>query len=89
MDGREIRVILDRTRDPVRNMVIEEEVFGKVEGGTLPETVRLWVNSECLVRGKARSPKYGWYNEELAAKMGVKVVERETGGGVVYHDEGT
>ena len=88
MDEREILVHFDTSRDPSRNLSREREIFGMVEDGRLPEIVRFWVNTECLVRGKVRSAKYGWYNEELARKMGVRVIERDTGGGVVYHDEG-
>lgn len=84
----ELLVYFDKTRNPVENLKREQELFGRVDGGNLPELVRFWVNSECLVRGKARNAKYGWYDEELAQKLGVQVVERETGGGVVYHDEG-
>lgn len=78
----------DQNRDPVRNLIREEELFQRVESGDLPELARFWVNSECLVRSKARSAKYGWYDEQLAMMLGVPVVERGTGGGVVYHDEG-
>ncbi|MDG7016444.1 MAG: lipoate--protein ligase family protein [Nitrososphaerota archaeon] len=88
MAERELLVYFDETRDPVENLAREEELFERVDSGTLPELARFWVNSECLVRGKARSAKYGWYNEGLARKMGVPVIIRETGGGVVYHDEG-
>ena len=88
MTERKILLYFDGTRDPAENLSREEELFEKVEQRALPELVRLWVNSECLVRGKAKSPKYGWYKEELAKRMGIRVFERETGGGVVYHDEG-
>jgi lipoate-protein ligase A len=86
--GKEIRVCFDRERDPVENLIREEELFQKVERRDLPELVRFWMNSECLVRGRARSTRYGWYDEFLAGEMGVEVVERSTGGGVVYQDEG-
>ncbi len=86
--GREVIVYFDQNRDPVKNLIREEELFQRVESGGLPELVRLWVNSECLVRGRARSSKYGWYDERLATELGVLVVERSTGGGVVYQDGG-
>ena len=88
MTEKEILIHFDTARDPAENLTREEEIFEMVEAGRLPELVRLWVNTECLVRGKAKSAKYGWYREALAREMGIRVVERATGGGVVYHDEG-
>jgi len=85
---RELLVHFDQTRDPASNLARETELFAKVDGGLLPELARFWVNSECLVRGEARSAKYGWYREDVAAKMKVPVLTRSTGGGVVFHDEG-
>ena len=81
-------VYFDQTRDPSFNLAREGELFRKVERGELPELVRFWIDSECLVKGKARSAAYGWYHEDLARETGVRVIERESGGGVVYHDEG-
>jgi len=86
--GRDVLVYFDESRDPQENLGREDELFQRVENLELPEIARFWVNSECLVRGKARTPRYGWYNAELAERMGIRVVERSTGGGVVYHDEG-
>lgn len=88
MPARELLVYFDKTRDPVENLAHEEQIFKRVDDNKLPELVRFWVNSECLVRGKARSSKYGWYREELAEELKVPVILRETGGGVVYHDRG-
>ena len=81
-------VYIDRTTDPVANLKREFELFEQVDSGKLPEVARFWVNSSCLVRGPARSPRYGWYNEKLAEQMGIPVITRSSGGGVVYHDEG-
>ena len=88
MKGRTLKVFFDRGRDPVENLGREEDLFRRVDSGELPELVRFWTDSECLVRGRARSARYGWYNEALARELGIRVIERATGGGVVYHDEG-
>ena len=88
MAARELLVHFDRSRDPTTNLAREMELFAKVDGGALPEVARFWVNSECLVRGEARSEKYGWYHEDVAAKMNIPVLTRSTGGGAVFHDEG-
>ena len=88
MADEEIAVYFDGTRDPVANLKREAELFDLVDKGSQPECVRFWVNSRCLVRGPARSAKHGWYDEELARTLAIPVIERSTGGGVVYHDEG-
>jgi lipoate---protein ligase len=88
LSNEKLFVYFDRTRDPFVNLAREEELFRRVESGELPELVRFWVDSECLVRSKVKSARYGWYHKALAKKMGIRVIERATGGGVVYHDEG-
>ena len=88
MANREVLVYFDQTRDPTINFLRETELFSKVDGGACPEIVRFWVNSECLVRGEARSANYGWYREDVAGRMKIPVLTRSTGGGVVFHDEG-
>ena len=88
MPLRELLAVFDEETEPARNLVREEDIFAKVERGELPEVLRFWKNAECLIRGKVRNQRYGWYDEALAAKMKVPVHERSTGGGVVYMDLG-
>jgi lipoate-protein ligase A len=81
-------VIWESSDNPLTNLAKEEKIFFLVESGDLPATVRFWVNRECLIKGRVRSVRYGWYNEDLATVLGVPVYERSTGGGVVYQDHG-
>ncbi len=88
MGENKILVRIDGIGDPAENLVREDDIFQRVERGELPDVVRFWVNSECLVRGRAKTARYGWYDEQKAKEMRIRVVERATGGGVVYHDTG-
>ena len=88
MAADELLILAERDRDPRENLAREEELFQQLERREVPQLVRFWIDSECLVRGKARSANYGWYREELARELGIEVVQRGTGGGVVYHDAG-
>jgi len=85
---KERQIFVDKETQPAVNVASEDSIFGRVERRELPDVLRFWKNTECLIRGKARNPKYGWYNEELAETLKVPVVERSTGGGVVYNDLG-
>jgi len=88
LQNREVLIYSDKTRDPAINLTRESEIFERVDRGELPEMVRFWINSPCLVRGPAKTLKHGWYDEKLAAEMNIPVITRSSGGGVVYHDEG-
>lgn len=83
-----VRVEYDKNSDPRWNLDREEALFRLADKNEIPDLVRFWVNGPCLIRGKVRSPKYGWYAEERARSLGIPVYQRSTGGGVVYHDEG-
>lgn len=85
---RDIRVFFDQGRDPQRNLAREDELFRSFQGEGSADLLRFWINRPCLVRGRAKNPRYGWYRDDVARELGVPVFERTTGGGVVYHDEG-
>ncbi len=74
--------------DPRANLALERKLLRDVDLGLRPPAVRLWIDEECLVRGPHRSPTSGWYREQLARQLGVRVHTRPTGGGCVYHDRG-
>jgi lipoate---protein ligase len=81
-------VLITERTDPAANLSTEWNLLREVDAGARPETMRLWVNEECLVRGPHRSQSSGWYHEERARDLGVRVYTRSTGGGCVYHDQG-
>jgi len=83
-------VFTPEIRDPSTNLAIERAILEAVSRGKSKDTFRLWINTRCLVVGLSRERQglYGWYDADLAAKLGVKVYKRVTGGGAVYHDEG-
>ena len=88
MVPRELLAVFDGATEPAANLAAEERLFELVQRGELSDLVRFWRNSTCLVKGRAKSKNYGWYDERLAARLGVPVYERSTGGGVVYMDLG-
>ncbi len=87
LNDKNIRFIISETKNPRINLIIEEVILNAVNEGIANNTIRLWINERCLVAGRGNKG-YGWYDEHLAAKLGINVYKRLTGGGVVYHDEG-
>ena len=82
------QVLVTEPVDAQWNLALEQELLREVQAGSRPDTVRLWVNDECLVRGLHENRRFGGYDERLARELGVRVYTRNTGGGCVYHDRG-
>ncbi|MDM7274599.1 MAG: lipoate--protein ligase family protein [Thermoprotei archaeon] len=72
---------------PPVNVALEEVLLERVRAGLRGDVVRIWVNPPSIVIGYSLKPC-----EEVrcgeAARMGVPVVRRVSGGGAVYHDYG-
>ncbi len=83
-----VAVLRTPETDPATNLALEDALLLEVEAGTRPDTLRLWVADECLVRGAYRSCRSGWHREAEARALGVPLYARSTGGGTVYFDRG-
>jgi lipoate-protein ligase A len=83
-----LEVLVTPERDPAANLALEDALLLDVERGTRPDTLRLWVAEQCLVRGAHRSCRSGWHRESLARDLGLAVHTRSTGGGTVFFDRG-
>jgi lipoate-protein ligase A len=86
--GGPFEILLPDGTEPGPNLALEWQLLREVDAGVRPETLRLWVNDECLVRGPHRTRLSGWFDEPRARELGIPVYTRLTGGGCVYHDRG-
>lgn len=83
-----LHVLVSQDTDPAANLACEELLLAEVEAGSRPDTLRIWVSDECVVRGRRRSRHYGWHDRELCRRLGIPIYQRTTAGGSVYHDRG-
>jgi lipoate-protein ligase A len=80
-----LRVIPDDgTRDPTRNLAVEEALARVIDGEPV---LRLWRDEPCVVLGRFQVAE-AEVDMAAAARTGVPVYRRFTGGGAVYHDRG-
>ena len=71
------------TTDPYYNLAVEEYLFRHAE----EDIFMLWQNEPTVVCGKNQNV-YAEVDTDLAAKRGIHITRRITGGGAVYHDLG-
>jgi lipoate---protein ligase len=76
-------LILDPATDPVFNLAADEFLLCEVSEPVL----RIWRSSPCVVIGRHQIPCVE-ADVALAARLGVPVLRRLSGGGAVYHDMG-
>ena len=70
--------------DPAVNLAREDELFRAFDGDPV---LYLWRNRLCVILGKNQVPEEE-VDLDLAARLGIPVLRRSTGGGAVFQDEG-
>lgn len=81
-------VVVSDSTDPAVNLALEDEMVRAVEAGARRDTLRLWINDECIVRAPRRTRGSGWHDDDAARRLGIPVHIRTTSGGTVYQDHG-
>jgi lipoate-protein ligase A len=71
-----------------RNLALEELLLGEVVKESLPPLVRIWHNPKSVIMGISRSIEKDVLNNNLV-EDNIPLARRISGGGTVYHDEGT
>ena len=77
-----MRAILSPTRDPGRNLALEEILFREGE-----DLLLLWRSDPCVVIGRNQNA-FAEANLRYCEAHGVLILRRFSGGGAVYHDPG-
>ena len=71
-------------RPPLLNMALDEVLVERVGAGTRPPTLRIWGwSAPCVVLGRFQSVR-NEVDEEAAARHGIQVVRRISGGGAMF-----
>ncbi|MEM4246569.1 MAG: biotin/lipoate A/B protein ligase family protein [Candidatus Bathyarchaeia archaeon] len=88
MDADSWRLIVSEGLDPYRNIALDEALARLAGSADRPATLRIYKNSRAAIIGRFQSVDLE-VDLKACSEEGVKVVRRFTGGGAVYHDEGT
>ena len=75
--------LADLSSDPYCNLAAEEFLLKEAD----KPVFRLWRNDPCVVVGRHQIIDLE-VNRDVAARMGVPILRRLSGGGAVYHDQG-
>ena len=71
-------------RPPLMNMALDEVLVERVGAGERPPTLRVWGwSAPCVVLGRFQSVR-NEVNEDAAARHGVEIVRRISGGGAMF-----
>lgn len=78
------RLLPETPRTPLMNMALDEVLTERVGAGLRPPTLRVWGwSSPCVVLGRFQSVR-NEVDEEAAARAGVEIVRRVSGGGAMF-----
>ncbi|MDR0435671.1 MAG: lipoate--protein ligase family protein [Propionibacteriaceae bacterium] len=81
-------LIPPRTLPPVLHVALDEVLAGRVGAGLRAPQLRFWDwDTPCVVIGSFQSVR-GEVDEEAAARLGIAVVRRGTGGGAMFMEPG-
>ncbi len=80
-------LLITRETDPIFNMAVEDAIASRVGERTLPPTLRFWKDRSCFVVGRFGRRRFVEQIKRVE-KEGFLVVERQSGGEAIYHDEG-
>lgn len=74
--------------DVFSNLALEDILIEQVSDGNLPPLVRVWQNPVSVILGISRSIQKDVFVEQIETDQ-VPLARRTSGGGTVYHDQGT
>jgi lipoate-protein ligase A len=78
------RLLPETPRAPLLNMALDEVLTERVGAGERPPTLRIWGwSAPCVVLGRFQSVR-NEVDEEAAARHGVEIVRRVSGGGAMF-----
>ncbi|MCT4641102.1 MAG: lipoate--protein ligase [Bacteriovoracaceae bacterium] len=78
-------IYFSQSRDPYKNLAIENYLLNKVSAKEEQLYILIWVNDPCIVMGRFQNPIIEC-DPKLMLQNKTKLVRRQSGGGCVYHD---
>lgn len=80
-------LLITRETDPIFNMAVEDAIASRVGERALPPALRFWKDKSCFVVGRFGHRRFVEQIKRVEEE-GLLVVERQSGGEAIYHDEG-
>jgi Lipoate-protein ligase A len=87
LKSKELRILFFSEKTVEKNLALEEAILDKINEGSSPNTLRLWINEKSAILS-IHDRIEDTVNISFCLEKGIKINRRITGGGTVYHDEG-